>query len=48
MHIKIAPSDIFPWNENFHTGISIVDEQHHKLVDLLNKLASHLAYGVTP
>lgn len=46
MTIKIAPSDIFPWNENFQTGIPIVDEQHRKLVDLLNKLASHLAYGV--
>jgi diguanylate cyclase (GGDEF)-like protein/hemerythrin-like metal-binding protein/PAS domain S-box-containing protein len=46
MNIKIAPSDIFPWNENFQTGVPIVDEQHHKLVDLLNKLASHLAYGV--
>ena len=46
MNIKIAPSDIFPWNENFQTGIPVVDEQHRKLVDLLNKLASHLAYGV--
>jgi diguanylate cyclase (GGDEF)-like protein/hemerythrin-like metal-binding protein/PAS domain S-box-containing protein len=46
MDIRIAPSDIFPWNENFQTGIAVVDEQHHKLVELLNKLASHLAYGV--
>lgn len=45
MDIKIAPSDIFPWNENFLTGLSVVDEQHRKLVELLNKLASHLAYG---
>lgn len=36
---------IFPWNNNFETGIAIIDEQHQKLVDLLNKLASHLAYG---
>jgi len=46
MDHSLTPSDIFPWNENFETGISIVDEQHHKLVDLLNKLASRLAYGV--
>lgn len=43
---KISPADIFPWNENFETGIAIVDEQHRKLVELLNKLASHLAYEV--
>jgi diguanylate cyclase (GGDEF)-like protein/hemerythrin-like metal-binding protein/PAS domain S-box-containing protein len=45
MDHKISPADIFPWNENFETGIAIVDEQHRKLVELLNKLASHLAYG---
>lgn len=37
---------IFPWNENFNTGIDIIDQQHHQLVNLLNQLASHLAYGV--
>lgn len=36
---------IFPWNENFNTGIDIIDQQHHQLVDLLNQLASHLAFG---
>ncbi len=36
--------DIFPWNENFYTGIAIIDEQHEKLVVILNKLASHVAY----
>ncbi len=41
----IHPAIIFPWNENFDTGIAVVDEQHRKLVDLLNNLASHLAYG---
>ncbi len=35
--------NIFPWNENFNTGIEIIDEQHHKLVDILNSLASQLA-----
>lgn len=36
--------DIFPWNENFNTGISKVDAQHQKLVQLLNLLASHVAF----
>lgn len=35
--------DIFPWNEHFNTGISIVDKQHKKLVKILNSLASHIA-----
>ncbi|MBU0621457.1 MAG: bacteriohemerythrin [Gammaproteobacteria bacterium] len=45
MDSKTFPADIFPWNENFQTGISVIDAQHRKLVELLNKLASHLAYG---
>ncbi|SDH20328.1 bacteriohemerythrin [Propionivibrio dicarboxylicus] len=35
---------IFPWNENFATGIGDIDFQHRRLVDLLNLLAGHLAY----
>ena len=35
--------DIFPWNEDFNTGISEIDEQHKELVLLLNLLASQLA-----
>jgi diguanylate cyclase (GGDEF)-like protein/hemerythrin-like metal-binding protein/PAS domain S-box-containing protein len=46
MNYKLSPSDIFPWNDNFQTGLSIIDNQHRKLVEMLNKLASHLAYGV--
>ncbi len=34
--------DIFPWNKNFDTGISEIDEQHKVLVSLINQLASHL------
>lgn len=36
--------DIFPWNENFNTGVPQIDEQHRRLVELLNKLAGHVAY----
>ncbi len=35
--------EIFPWNKNFETGIDLIDEQHKKLVDILNALAAHLA-----
>ncbi len=38
------PVEIFPWNPNFETGIPEIDEQHRKLVELLNVLVSHLAY----
>ena len=37
--------DIFPWNENFNTGIPLIDEQHRKLADLINLLASHVAFN---
>lgn len=36
--------DIFPWDDNFNTGIAVIDAQHKKLVSLLNKLASHVAF----
>ena len=29
---------IFVWGEEYYTGISTVDEQHHALVDLFNKM----------
>lgn len=31
--------EIFPWNSNFETGITEIDEQHKNMVKLLNKLA---------
>jgi len=37
--------EVFPWNENFATGIALIDEQHRQLVHLINKLASHLSHG---
>lgn len=41
---KINPIEVFPWNRNFETGIPLVDEQHKKLVELLNRLAIAIAY----
>ena len=35
--------EIFPWSVNFETGIESIDEQHKKLVEILNRLAAHLA-----
>ena len=35
--------DIFPWNANFETGIPLIDEQHKKLVQLINKLTCRLS-----
>lgn len=35
--------EIFPWDKNFETGITIIDSQHKKLIDILNSLAAHLA-----
>jgi|GEM_PF-2195468 len=37
--------DIFPWDDNFKTGLTEIDEQHRKLVQILNQLASHIAVG---
>ena len=46
--MPLAPSmnsiDIFPWDDNFNTGLPTVDEQHRKLVALLNALAGHVAF----
>ena len=35
--------EIFPWDKNFETGISSIDEEHKRLVNILNHLAAHLA-----
>ncbi|GAA5316212.1 MAG: GGDEF domain-containing protein [Candidatus Pelagadaptatus aseana] len=35
--------DVFPWTENFATGIDTIDQQHQQLVKLLNELACTLA-----
>jgi hemerythrin-like metal-binding protein len=40
----LVPVEIFPWSENFATGIAQIDDQHRELVGLLNTLVSHIAY----
>ena len=40
---EISFFEIFPWTDNFNTGIELIDEQHKQLVDILNRLAAHLA-----
>ncbi|MFA6121985.1 MAG: bacteriohemerythrin [Sideroxydans sp.] len=36
--------EIFPWNDNFTTGIKQIDDQHKRLVELLNVLVGHIAF----
>ena len=38
--------NLFPWNENFATGIDVIDQQHQQLVEILNRLARHTVSGV--
>ena len=33
----------FQWDKHFETGILEVDEQHHRLVDIINQFGDHLA-----
>ena len=40
--------DIFPWNANFKVGIQVIDEQHQKLVALINQLAGSIAANDAP
>ena len=35
--------EIFPWQNNYSVGVHTIDEQHQKLIHLLNKLAFALA-----
>ncbi|MDV7341106.1 bacteriohemerythrin [Terasakiella sp. A23] len=39
--------EVFPWNDNFNTGHKEIDEQHRKLVSLLNELATTLINNQT-
>lgn len=35
--------EIFPWDKRFETGIPQIDEQHKELVNIMNRLAAHVA-----
>ncbi len=39
--------EIFPWNSHLETGIDVIDEQHRKLVQLINRLAQQHVQGGT-
>ena len=36
----------FIWGEEFYTGLGVVDEQHHALVDLFNALSECLEASI--
>lgn len=44
--VDFGKFEIFPWNRNFETGLSEIDEQHKVLVDILNRLAWYFASDV--
>jgi hemerythrin-like metal-binding protein/PAS domain S-box-containing protein len=39
--------EIFPWTDEFVTGIAVIDEQHQTLVALLNRVAGCYVQGAT-
>lgn len=41
----IKSIDVFPWSDYFNTGIPKIDNQHQRLVQLLNRLARHIAFN---
>ncbi len=42
--LKLEPIDIFQWSDHFNTDIAKIDEQHRRLVQLLNQLACNAAF----
>ena len=42
MSTSLDSLQVFPWNANLETGIEIIDEQHQKLIALLNQLVGCL------
>jgi hemerythrin len=38
--------ETFHWNRQFETGLESVDQQHHSLVDLINRFSTSLGEGV--
>ncbi|MEI7457118.1 MAG: bacteriohemerythrin [Nitrosomonadales bacterium] len=44
MNLTNESIEVFPWSDNFSTGIPLIDEQHKRLIHLINLLACGLAY----
>ena len=42
--VKLEHIDIFQWSDHFNTDIAKIDEQHRRLVQLLNQLACNAAF----
>jgi len=40
--------EAFCWGSKFNTGVAVVDEQHHKLVDLINRLGAISSHQTSP
>ena len=40
----MKPIDIFPWDDHFKVGIPLIDQQHYRLVELLNQLAREVVF----
>ena len=40
--------DIIPWSPDFETGIAIIDEQHRRLIELINELGHGCVFGIDP
>lgn len=39
--------DVIPWDDNFNTGLMEIDEQHRKLVEIINQLAASFAFDAS-
>ncbi len=37
--------ELFKWDTHFQTGIASIDQQHHRLVDIINEFSSALTYS---
>ncbi|MDD7911488.1 bacteriohemerythrin [Pseudovibrio exalbescens] len=42
---QVKSAEAFPWTKEFEVGIPVIDAQHHKLVDLINRLSDTLSTG---
>jgi len=42
---SLSGFEIFPWNKQFETGVSVIDRQHKRLVSILNQLAYFLGHN---